>query len=37
VLEDVDPNGVFRNEYVRRHIFGAQGPEVHGRVFKPSR
>lgn len=37
VLESVDPNGLFRNEYVRRHIFGEQGPDVHGRVFKPLR
>ncbi|KAF9228090.1 L-gulonolactone D-arabinono-1,4-lactone oxidase [Gyrodon lividus] len=40
VLQDVDPRGMFRNEYVQRHIFGKTGPEFHGRVFKryaPSR
>jgi L-gulonolactone oxidase len=34
VLEVLIPNGMFRNEYVQRHIFGKRGPEVHGRVFK---
>ncbi|KIJ61238.1 hypothetical protein HYDPIDRAFT_97107 [Hydnomerulius pinastri MD-312] len=40
VLQDVDPRGMFRNEYVQRHIFGKMGPEYNGRVFKrhaPSR
>lgn len=37
IIEDVDPNGLFRNEYVRRHIFGDKSPEVHERIFKPSR
>lgn len=37
VLEEVDPVGLFQNEYIRRHVFGEQGPEVDGRVFKPSR
>lgn len=36
VLESVDPAGMFRNEYVRRHIFGERGRAVDGRVFKPS-
>lgn len=31
VLEEVDPRGLFRNEYVQRHFFGAP---VDGRVFK---
>jgi L-gulonolactone oxidase len=31
VLEEVDPNGMFRNEYIQRHIFGKEG---HDRVFK---
>ncbi|KAJ6536388.1 L-gulonolactone D-arabinono-1,4-lactone oxidase [Mycena capillaripes] len=31
VLEEVDPEGVFRNEYVRRHVFGEGIGE---RVFK---
>jgi L-gulonolactone oxidase len=31
VLEDVDPEGLFRNEYVNRHIFGHN---ISGRVFK---
>jgi L-gulonolactone oxidase len=37
VLEEVDPHGMFRNEYIQRHIFGKEG---HDRVFKafaPSR
>ena len=34
VLNLYDPDGVFRNEYVRRHIYGE---EVHARVFKPTR
>ncbi|KZT66748.1 L-gulonolactone/D-arabinono-1,4-lactone oxidase [Daedalea quercina L-15889] len=34
VLEDVDPRGMLRNEYVNRHLFGAQGPEFGERVFK---
>ena len=34
VLEDVDPRGMLRNEYVNRHLFGAQGPEYGERVFK---
>jgi len=36
VLEDVDPLGLFRNEYVCRHLFGKVGPDVDERVFKPS-
>jgi L-gulonolactone oxidase len=31
VLRDVDPEGVFRNEYVRRHVLGE---EIGERVFK---
>ncbi|KAJ3572787.1 hypothetical protein NP233_g2855 [Leucocoprinus birnbaumii] len=31
VLERVDPNGVFRNEYVQRHIYGKP---IDSRVFK---
>lgn len=34
VLEDVDPHGIFRNEYVQRHIFGKTGPEYDGGVFR---
>lgn len=34
VLEEVDPNGIFRNEYVERHIFDKRGPGFDGRVFK---
>ncbi|TDL26994.1 L-gulonolactone D-arabinono-1,4-lactone oxidase [Rickenella mellea] len=37
VLEEVDPVGLFQNEYIRRHVFGEHGPEVDSRVFKPSR
>ncbi|EJD04984.1 L-gulonolactone/D-arabinono-1,4-lactone oxidase [Fomitiporia mediterranea MF3/22] len=35
VLEDVDSSGLFRSEYIRRHIFGELGADVHARVFKP--
>lgn len=31
VLQDVDPSGMFRNEYIQRHIFGQL---VDGRTFK---
>ncbi|KAJ7289439.1 D-arabinono-1,4-lactone oxidase-domain-containing protein [Mycena rebaudengoi] len=34
VLQAVDPQGVFRNEYVERHVFGK---EVGERVFKARR
>ncbi|KAJ3519214.1 hypothetical protein NM688_g9333 [Phlebia brevispora] len=34
VLQDVDPNGLFRNPYVERHLFGKQGAQYDGRVFK---
>jgi len=34
LLNLVDPEGVFRNEYVLRHIFGATGPSFGARVFK---
>lgn len=34
VLEEVDPQGMFRNPYVQRHLFGMQGKEVGERVFK---
>ena len=34
VLDDVDPDGIFRNEYVQRHIFGKTGPEYDGGVFR---
>ncbi|KAH9856372.1 L-gulonolactone/D-arabinono-1,4-lactone oxidase [Lenzites betulinus] len=34
VLEEADPRGVFRNPYVRRHIFGEGGAENGARVFK---
>ncbi|CAL1697949.1 unnamed protein product [Somion occarium] len=34
VLEDVDPRGMFRNEYVQRHLFGMDGPRWGERVFK---
>lgn len=34
VLQEVDPRGTFRNEYVQRHIFGRQEKEFDGRVFK---
>lgn len=34
LLEDVDPEGLFRNEYVSRHIFGQKGAGFDERVFK---
>ncbi|KIO30477.1 hypothetical protein M407DRAFT_69184 [Tulasnella calospora MUT 4182] len=34
VLKDVDPQGMFINPYVRRHILGEDTAEVGGRVFK---
>ncbi|KAI0033034.1 L-gulonolactone/D-arabinono-1,4-lactone oxidase [Vararia minispora EC-137] len=34
VLARVDPQGMLRNEYVGRHIFGAEGPRFSERVFK---
>ncbi|KAF8130274.1 D-arabinono-1,4-lactone oxidase-domain-containing protein [Boletus edulis] len=34
VLEDVDPYGMFRNEYIQRHIFGKTDPEFGGEVFR---
>ncbi|KAI9057550.1 L-gulonolactone/D-arabinono-1,4-lactone oxidase [Trametes sanguinea] len=34
VLEEVDPQGIFRNPYIQRHIFGKQGAEYGPRVFK---
>ncbi|KIM29190.1 hypothetical protein M408DRAFT_15946 [Serendipita vermifera MAFF 305830] len=34
VVERVDPHGMFRNECVRRHIFGEQGSAVDPRVYK---
>jgi L-gulonolactone oxidase len=34
LLNLYDPEGIFRNEYVSRHIFGATGPRFSARVFK---
>jgi L-gulonolactone oxidase len=34
VLNVVDPEGVFRNEYVSRHIFGSTDARSGARVFK---
>lgn len=34
VLQEVDPQGMFRNEYVQRHLFGMEGPQYGERVFK---
>jgi len=34
LLEVIDPKGVFRNEYVSRHVFGATGARFGERVFK---
>ncbi|KAF9508044.1 hypothetical protein BS47DRAFT_1488540 [Hydnum rufescens UP504] len=33
VLNAVDPHGLFRNEYVRRHIFGETGPHADKELF----
>jgi len=32
VIEQVDPKGTFRNEYVQRHIIGQA---IDSRIFKP--
>ncbi|EPQ54361.1 gulonolactone oxidase Lgo1 [Gloeophyllum trabeum ATCC 11539] len=32
-VKKYDPSGMFRNEYVGRHIFGASGPEYYEGVF----
>jgi L-gulonolactone oxidase len=34
LLNVVDPEGVFRNEYVSRHVFGATDARFDERVFK---
>ena len=34
VLNTVDPQGMLRNEYVERHLFGKEGPEFGDRVYK---
>jgi FAD/FMN-containing dehydrogenase len=34
LLTSVDPEGVFRNEYISRHIFGATEARFGPRVFK---
>jgi len=34
LLSTIDPEGVFRNEYVSRHIFGASDARFGERVFK---
>lgn len=34
LLDRVDPQGMFRNEYVQRHIFGKRGPNVDAAMFK---
>ncbi len=34
VLQEVDPQGMFRNEYVQRHLYGKEGPQYGERVFK---
>jgi L-gulonolactone oxidase len=34
LLNLVDPEGVFQNEYVSRHIFGATGARFGARIFK---
>ena len=33
VLNTVDPQGLFRNEYVRRHVFGETGRQVDKELF----
>lgn len=34
LLTTIDPDGVFRNEYISRHIFGATDARFGTRVFK---
>lgn len=34
LLRAIDPDGVFRNEYVSRHVFGATDARFSERVFK---
>lgn len=34
VVESVDPDGLFRNEYIRRHVFGEVGEQVGAKVYK---
>jgi L-gulonolactone oxidase len=34
LLNAIDPEGLFRNEYVSRHIFGASDARFRERVFK---
>jgi len=34
VLKAIDPEGVFRNEYISRHIIGETAPRFGERVFK---
>lgn len=34
LLRTIDPEGVFRNEYVSRHVHGETGAEFGERVFK---
>lgn len=35
ILEKFDPDGILRNSYIQRHIFGRQEPEFDPRRFKP--
>jgi L-gulonolactone oxidase len=32
--EELDPNGIFLNAYLRRHILGEVGEDVDTRLFK---
>lgn len=34
VMETVDPTGMWRNQYIQRHLVGKVGEEVGWRVFK---
>ncbi|UZJ51070.1 hypothetical protein CBS101457_000390 [Exobasidium rhododendri] len=34
LLRKVDPNGVFRNPYIRRHLFGQITDDASSRIFK---
>jgi L-gulonolactone oxidase len=34
LLKAIDPEGVFRNEYVSRHVYGETGAQFGERVFK---
>lgn len=36
LIHRVDPDGLFRNEYVRRHLLGEEGEQVDAGCFRSS-